>query len=136
MLVHFVHTLAFVGSMMSKYGAQPNLTAGRWDQPPVDRHDNVYDTAWGYVLHTPGPDERPTPRGLGNGISWGFEPSFCEAILPTIREHSPAYASGVTCDDLKAATRRTLSAWSLNNDAIVWYFTSCTQPPTARQRST
>ena len=94
MLVHFAHTLAFVTQTMSKFGSQPNLTASRWDQPPVERggYQNVYDYAWGYVLHTPGPDERPTPRGLGKGISWGFEPSFCEAILPTIREHSPAYA--------------------------------------------
>ena len=123
MLVHFVHTLAFVGQMMSKYGSQPSLTASMWDQLPVEsgNYQSVYDYAWGYVLHTPGPDERPTPRGLGKGISWGFEPSFCEAILPTIREHSPAYAPGVTCDDLKAATRRALSAWSLNNDAIAWY---------------
>ena len=122
MLVHFAHTLAFVGQMMSKYGSQPSLVASMWDQPPVNDYTrSVYDYAWGYVLHTPGPDERPTPRGLGKGISWGFEPSFCEAILPTIREHSPAYAPGVTCDDLKAATRRALSAWSLNNDAIAWY---------------
>merc|ERR1719162_1960862 len=108
--------------MMSKFGAQPHLTASNWDQPP--RHlgyDSVYESAWGYAWHAPGPDERPTPRGFGNGLSWGFEPSFCRAILPTIREHSPAYASGVTCDDLKAATRRALSAWSLNNDAIAWY---------------
>ena len=121
MLAHFVHTLAFVTQTMSKYGSQPNLTASMWDQPVSDYQRSVYDYAWGYVLHTPGPDERPTPRGLGKGISWGFEPSFCEAILPTIREHSPAYAPGVTCDDLKAATRRALSAWSLNNDAIAWY---------------
>ena len=125
MLVHFAHTLAFVTQTMSKYGAQPNLTASMWDQPPgwygQHAYANAFESAWGYVWHAPGPDERPTTRGLGNGISWGFEPSFCEAILPTIREHSPAYASGVTCDDLKAATRRALSAWSLNNDAIVWY---------------
>ena len=125
MLVHFAHTLAFVTQMMSKYGAQPNLTASMWDQPPgwygQHAYANAFESAWGYVWHAPGPDERPTTRGLGNGISWGFEPSFCEAILPTIREHSPAYASGVTCDDLKAATRRALSAWSLNNDAIAWY---------------
>jgi hypothetical protein len=125
MLVHFAHTLAFVTQTMSKYGAQPNLTASMWDQPPgwygQHAYANPFEYAWGYVWHAPGPDERPTTRGLGNGISWGFEPSFCEAILPTIREHSPAYASGVTCDDLKAATRRALSAWSLNNDAIAWY---------------
>ena len=125
MLVLFAQTLAFVTQMMSKLGAQPNLTASNWDQPPYRSSAysgyGIYEYAWGYVWHAPGPDERPTPRGIGNGLSWGFEPSFCRAILPTIREHSPAYASGVTCDDLKAATRRALSAWSLNNDAIAWY---------------
>ena len=124
MLVIFAHALAFVTQMMSNFGAQPSLTASMWDQPPAytaTRFMNPSEYAWGYVMHTPSSDERPTPRGLGNGISWGFEPSFCGAILPTIREHSPAYASGVTCDDLKAATRRALSAWSLNHDAIGWY---------------
>ena len=123
MLVIFGHAFAFVSQVMSNYGAQPSLTASMWDQPPARTpllHD-PFKYAWGYVWHTPSPDERPTPRGLGNGISWGFEPSFCDAILPTIREHSPAYASGVTCDDLKAATRRAFSAWSLNHDAITWY---------------
>jgi len=124
MLVIFAHALAFVTQKMSNYGAQPSLTARMWDQPPTYTELQALDFgvyAWGYVLHTPSPDERPTTRGLGNGISWGFEPSFCGAILPTIREHSPAYASGVTCDDLKAATRRAFSAWSLNHDAITWY---------------
>jgi len=121
MLVIFGHAFAFVSQMMSNYGAQPSLTASMWDQPPARTIEDPFKYAWGYVWHTPSPDERPTPRGLGNGISWGFEPSFCDAILPTIREHSPAYASGVTCDDLKAATRRAFSAWSLNHDAITWY---------------
>ena len=91
MLVIFAHALAFATRMMSNYGAQPSLTARMWDQPPaleLQAFNPFEGYAWGYVLHTPSPDERPTPRGLGNGISWGFEPSFCGAILPTIREHT------------------------------------------------
>ena len=56
-----------------------------------------------------------TGRGLGNGLSWGFYEDFCAQILPSFRDRSPAFHSGVTCDDLKQASRRAFMAWSLNN---------------------
>jgi hypothetical protein len=57
--------------------------------------------------------------GLGGGLTYAIEPTFCERILPNIRDDLFADAGAlVRCELLKAAVARAFSAWEVNHKEI------------------
>ena len=59
--------------------------------------------------------------GLGGGISWVLDPSFCDTMLPRFPEESVAggfMGSFVSCIDIKDAFARGFATWSANHKHV------------------
>ena len=58
--------------------------------------------------------------GLGGGIAWALDPSFCETMLPSFHEDAPTtrFYRFVDCDEIKDAFVRAFSTWSANHHLI------------------
>ena len=56
-------------------------------------------------------------RGLGSGISYAWDPTLCDQLLPTFGEDISGM-SFITCDNLRAAWARALTTWSVHHPQI------------------
>ena len=56
-------------------------------------------------------------RGLGSGISYAWDPTLCDQLLPTFGEDI-SDMSFITCDNLRAAWARALTTWSVHHPQI------------------
>ena len=66
------------------------------------------------------PLEPNSTTGLGGGIVYAINPTFCERILPRFQEQNQvfAYFEFVSCRYLRAALSRAFTAWSANHPYI------------------
>ena len=74
-----------------------------------------YSQRLGYLWSLP--DEPSSTRGLGGGISWGWDPSLCSALLPGFGEDLGFYPY-VGCHELVAAMHRAFASWADNHAQI------------------
>ena len=66
------------------------------------------------------PENSSSTDGLGQGIAYAVNPTFCENLLPTFSEKSGAFGFEflVDCKLLRAAINRALATWSENHPNI------------------
>lgn len=76
--------MGFATQMTSKYGASSEYTARVWAKEPGLRVI-PFRLAHSYSWHSP---ETTSVRGLGLGISWGFQSDFCDQAHNVAREMS------------------------------------------------
>ena len=74
-----------------------------------------YSQRLGYIWSLP--DEPAGTRGLGGGISWGWDPSLCGSLLPGFGEDLGFYPY-VGCHELVAAMHRAFASWADNHAQI------------------
>jgi hypothetical protein len=64
--------------------------------------------------------------GLGGGIAFAIDPSFCSTVRPFFREDKQGDVAfkpftWVTCEEINDALARAMSTWSANHPYIKWY---------------
>ena len=59
-------------------------------------------------------------RGLGGGITWSFDSSLCDQLLPKFREGAILIKT-VECGDIKASVQRAFGKWASNNRHIQFF---------------
>ena len=66
------------------------------------------------------PSDPLSDVGLGGGITWALDPSFCEAMLPSFHEDAPTtrHYRFVDCNELKDAFIRAFATWAANHKNI------------------
>lgn len=80
---------------------------GNFTAPPLQR--------LGYLWSLP--DAASSSNGLGGGITWAWDPTLCERLLPRFHEDM-LFVELVSCDTLKAAVHRAFASWSDNHALI------------------
>ena len=74
---------------------------------------------WSYnPTGLPDGSHRNKMHGLGGGITWAFDPTLCDDLMPTFREGAVVVPRLVTCDDVRASIERAFGKWSGNNRFI------------------
>ena len=118
LLLAAVPARAFVTISQSRFGAQVNHIR--------DLFANTSDPSWTGWPHTDIPDQQllgytwkvpsdPTSKdGLGGGITWAWDPNFCDQIMPRFREDF-FFVPFVTCSMIKAAMGRGFASWASNH---------------------
>ncbi|KAL3898158.1 MAG: hypothetical protein SGPRY_012901, partial [Prymnesium sp.] len=76
------------------------------------------------------PSSLESSEGLGKGLAYALDPSFCDQMIPLFPENEGMYGfiTFVDCKQLKAAIGRAMSTWSANHQLIS--FTDITDSPT------
>ena len=66
------------------------------------------------------PSDPLSDEGLGGGITWALDPSFCDTMLPSFHEDAPTtrYYRFVDCKEIKDAFIRAFATWSANHKQI------------------
>ena len=68
-----------------------------------------------WTLHPNPTTDEEKMKGLGGGITWAWDETLCDELLPRFREDVIFYSSLVDCNALKASVARAFNAWSSNN---------------------
>jgi hypothetical protein len=74
-----------------------------------------------YVYRWSMPVDTGSNEGLGGGLSWVLDPSFCEQMLPQFPEGAKSSWMGydfVTCNDILVALARGFATWEANHKHI------------------
>lgn len=96
-----------------RFGAQVNhireQTRGDYssDMPPT--------SLLGYIWSMP--SDPVSTEGLGGGITWAWDESLCDLLLPRFRERL-ILIPFVRCEQIKAAVHRGFNSWSDNHAHI------------------
>ena len=81
------------------------------------------------------PSDPLSDEGLGGGITWALDPSFCDTMLPSFHEDAPTtrYYRFVDCKEIKDAFIRAFATWSANHKQIRFHdvSTECGRRATA-----
>merc|ERR1740124_871310 len=67
------------------------------------------------------PEDSESNEGLGGGLSWALDPSFCAQMLPQFPEGVKSSWVGynfVTCNDIQVALARGFATWEANHKHI------------------
>ena len=66
------------------------------------------------------PSDPLSDEGLGGGITWALDQSFCDTMLPSFHEDAPTtrYYRFVDCKEIKDAFIRAFATWSANHKQI------------------
>lgn len=65
------------------------------------------------------PKNTDIPDGLGGGITWAFDDTLCDEILPEFSE-KPFLITFVSCTEIQAAVHRGFAAWSDNSAKLTF----------------
>lgn len=83
---------------------------------PVDLHPQVeLSMLWTHnpegLPYAAGTEEwrREQLRGLGGGITWAWDPTLCDDLVPLFREAAVVYGDLVNCEGIQAAVKRAYS---------------------------
>jgi hypothetical protein len=64
------------------------------------------------------PEDSLSTHGLGGGITWAWDPSLCDKLLPLFSER---IFSLIECEDIKAALTRGFDSWARNSRYIKFH---------------
>lgn len=81
----------------------------------VDSHGAV-NRIW------PSPSDPYSTRGLGGGLTFAYDPSVCDELLPAFTEsHKLWGVSFIDCDSIKQAIRSAFASWSANHPSLKFH---------------
>ena len=71
------------------------------------------------------PEEPLSQDGLGGGITWALDPSFCDEMLPKFSEGRDPTAQllgahFLTCSDLRHAITSAFHTWAMNHESLAF----------------
>ncbi len=70
----------------------------------------------------PMPSEPFSTRGLGGGLTFAYDPSICDELLPAFSESDGLWGvSFVDCESIKAAIRSAFASWSANHPMLKFH---------------
>ena len=119
--------LAWVSSSQSILGA--DLDDIKAQLRGVPRVEGLHVQAELSMLWTHNPAGAPhaagTPEkrreellGLGGGVTWAWDTTLCDDLLPKFREGAIVYNQLVTCEGVQAAVKRAFAKWESNSRFI------------------
>jgi hypothetical protein len=105
------HTSAWISTSQARYGAQlDDIIATSYSTSTVNA-----DRSLGFLWSLPA--SSMDERGLGQSITWAWDPALCDALVPTLRDEALSIRM-VGCASLKSAMQRAFDTWSQNHPAI------------------
>ena len=66
------------------------------------------------------PETTSESKGLGGGITWAFDPTLCENILPSFSEQPVFGISVIDCNQIRASIHRGFATWSDNSAKLTF----------------
>ena len=68
-------------------------------------------------------DTAGSTRGLGGGLTFAYDDSICDELLPSFieSEYGPWGIAFITCDNVKQAIRSAFASWSSNHPVLKFH---------------
>lgn len=118
-LVPFVHSFRSVSQ--ANYGAQIADIQAQLSSSgpamactsPTGCSDQFRNLGWLWSL----PSDSSDSRGLGQSITWAWDPALCDKLMPIFRERFTTI-SFIDCSWIKAGMHRAFATWSQNHPLI------------------